>query len=133
MLGPGRDPESVEAGAIRTLAGFLVSFDQSELGVFWPLYQGQNVLGRKAASAGLDIEIDIHQTAREGEIIEMGVNHRIVEKSGAWYAYKGEKIGQGKDNARDFLKENPDVAREIENRIREAVGIVALNAVPAEE
>ena len=61
--------------------------------------------------------------SREGEIIEMGVNHRIVEKSGAWYAYKGEKIGQGKDNTREFLKENPAVAQEIEGKIREAVGI----------
>jgi recombination protein RecA len=61
--------------------------------------------------------------SREGEIIEMGVIHRIVEKSGAWYAYKGEKIGQGKDNTREFLKENPEMAREIEMKIREAVGI----------
>src|SRR5215468_11031906 len=61
--------------------------------------------------------------SREGEIIEMGVNHRIVEKSGAWYAYKGEKIGQGKDNAREFLKDNPAIAQEVEQKIREAVGI----------
>jgi recombination protein RecA len=61
--------------------------------------------------------------SREGEIIEMGVNHHIVEKSGAWFAYKGEKIGQGKDNTREFLKENPAVAQEIEQKIREAVGI----------
>ena len=62
--------------------------------------------------------------SREGEIIEMGVNHRIVEKSGAWYAYKGEKIGQGKDNTREFLREHPEMADEIEAKIREAVGIV---------
>src|SRR5947208_2894671 len=48
--------------------------------------------------------------SREGEIIELGVNHRIVEKSGAWYAYAGEKIGQGKDNAREFLREHPAIA-----------------------
>jgi recombination protein RecA len=71
--------------------------------------------------------------SREGEIVDMGVTHRIVDKSGAWYAYNGEKIGQGKDNAREFLKENADVAREIENKIREAVGIAALNAPAAEE
>ncbi len=63
--------------------------------------------------------------SREGEIVEMGVNHRIVEKSGAWYAYKGDKIGQGKDNAREYLKEHPDVAQEIEARIREAAGVIA--------
>ncbi len=61
--------------------------------------------------------------SREGEIIELGVNHRIVEKSGAWYAYKGDKIGQGKDNAREYLREHPEVAEEIEARIREAVGV----------
>src|SRR5437764_728181 len=61
--------------------------------------------------------------SREGEIIDMGVAHRVVEKSGAWYAYKGEKIGQGKDNARDFLKEHPDTAAEIEAKIRETVGV----------
>jgi recombination protein RecA len=61
--------------------------------------------------------------SREGEIIELGVNHRIVEKSGAWYAYGGEKIGQGKDNTREFLRENPAIAQDIERKIREAVGI----------
>jgi recombination protein RecA len=67
--------------------------------------------------------------SREGEIVDMGVVHKIVDKSGAWYAYNGEKIGQGKDNAREFLRENPDIAREIENRIREAVGVAALGDV----
>ena len=56
----------------------------------------------------------------------MGVAARILEKSGAWYAYNGEKIGQGKDNAREFLRENPDIAREIENKVRESVGIPLL-------
>ena len=61
--------------------------------------------------------------SREGEIIELGVIHKIVDKAGAWYAYKGEKIGQGKDNTRKFLKENPAMAKEIEARIRAAVGV----------
>jgi recombination protein RecA len=61
--------------------------------------------------------------SRHGEIIELGVMAKLVEKSGAWYAYKGEKIGQGKDNAREYLKEHPEVATEIEARIREASGI----------
>jgi len=64
--------------------------------------------------------------SREGEIIDMGVQAQVVDKSGAWYAYKGEKIGQGKDNAREFLRENPDIAVEIENRIREFMGIPLL-------
>ncbi len=70
--------------------------------------------------------------SREGEIIDMGVEARILEKSGAWYAYNGEKIGQGKDNAREFLRENADVAREIENKVREHMGIPLLNAEAAE-
>jgi len=61
--------------------------------------------------------------SREGEIVELGVNHKIVEKSGAWYAYKGEKIGQGKDNAREFLREHPEIAQEIEDKIRAAVDV----------
>ncbi len=75
--------------------------------------------------------------SREGEIIDMGVNAHILEKSGSWYAYNGEKIGQGKDNAREFLRENVDVAVEIENKVRESMGIpliaVAAATVPGSE
>jgi recombination protein RecA len=56
--------------------------------------------------------------SREGEIIDLGVTHGIVEKSGAWYSYNGDRIGQGKENVRDFLRQNPDIAGEIESRIR---------------
>jgi recombination protein RecA len=69
--------------------------------------------------------------SRQGEIIDLGVGAQVVNKSGAWYAYNGEKIGQGKDNAREFLRENPDIAREIENKVREAMGI-PLHAAAAE-
>ena len=62
-------------------------------------------------------------TSREGEIIELGVTHKLVEKSGSWYSYQGEKIGQGKDNAREFLKANPLIAQEIEAKIRTAVNV----------
>ncbi len=70
----------------------------------------------------------------EGEIIDLGVEHKIIEKSGAWYAYSGEKIGQGRDNSREYLREHPEIAREIENKVRTAVGISALApvAVPSE-
>ncbi|WP_199054785.1 recombinase RecA [Aquitalea sp. ASV15] len=61
--------------------------------------------------------------SREGEIIELGVKHGFIDKSGAWYAYNGQKIGQGKDNTREWLKANPAVAQEIEAKIRDAVGI----------
>jgi recombination protein RecA len=57
---------------------------------------------------------------------------QVLDKSGAWYAYKGEKIGQGKDNAREFLRENADIAREIENRVREAMGIPLMGEVAGE-
>ena len=70
--------------------------------------------------------------SREGEIIDLGAAHRIVDKSGAWYAYNGEKIGQGKDNAREFLRENPELAREIENKIREQLGVAGRSAPVAE-
>ena len=61
--------------------------------------------------------------SREGEIIELGVNEGIVEKSGAWYSYKKDRIGQGKDNAREWLMENPVIAAEIEALIREKLGV----------
>jgi recombination protein RecA len=61
--------------------------------------------------------------SREGEIVELGVMHNIIEKSGAWYAYNGDKIGQGKDNTREWLREHGDVAAEIEAKIRAAVGV----------
>jgi len=66
--------------------------------------------------------------SREGEVVELGVLHKLVEKAGAWYSYNGEKIGQGKDNAREFLKSNPEIAREIENKVRAALGVNALKS-----
>jgi recombination protein RecA len=67
-------------------------------------------------------------TSREGEIIDLGVDAKIVEKSGAWYSYNGERIGQGKDNARNFLKERPELAREIENKVRATLGVPEIPA-----
>ncbi|WP_347554841.1 recombinase RecA [Robbsia sp. KACC 23696] len=64
--------------------------------------------------------------SREGEIIDLGVTHKIVEKAGAWYSYNGDRVGQGKDNAREFLRENPAIAFEIENRVREKLDIKLL-------
>lgn len=56
--------------------------------------------------------------SREGEIIKLGVEHKLIEKAGAWYSYKGERIGQGKDNVRNYLKENPEIKDELESAIR---------------
>ncbi|CAL9590921.1 MULTISPECIES: recombinase RecA [Saccharothrix] len=63
--------------------------------------------------------------SREGSLIDMGVDQGILRKSGAWYTYEGDQLGQGKENARKFLRENPDVANEIEKRIKEKLGIGA--------
>jgi recombination protein RecA len=71
-------------------------------------------------------------TSREGEILDLGAEAKIVEKSGAWYSYNGERIGQGKDNARNYLKEHPELAREIENKVRAALGVPELPPVVAE-
>ncbi|OAV51515.1 recombinase RecA [Enteractinococcus helveticum] len=61
--------------------------------------------------------------SREGGLLDMGVDHNIVRKSGAWYTYDGDQLGQGKENSRRFLKDNPDLAVEIEDRIKAALGI----------
>ncbi len=94
------------------------------------------VVKNKVAPPFKTAEFDIlfgEGISREGEIIDMGVNARIIEKSGAWYAYEGEKIGQGRDNAREFLRENSDLAHEIENKVRESLGIPLLNEVAEAE
>jgi recombination protein RecA len=89
------------------------------------------VVKNKVAPPFKQAEFDIlygEGISREGEIIELGVIHKIVEKSGAWYSYKGEKIGQGKDNSREYLKEHKDIAAEIEAKVRAAVGVSGLPA-----
>jgi recombination protein RecA len=94
------------------------------------------VVKNKVASPFKTAEFDIlfgEGISREGEIIDMGVTARILEKSGAWYAYNGEKIGQGRDNSREFLRENPELAHEIENKVRESLGIPLLPADVAAE
>ncbi len=67
--------------------------------------------------------------SREGEVVDLGAELNIVEKSGSWYSYNGDRIGQGKDNAREFLRNNPEMALEIENKVREAKGVVTRGAV----
>ena len=94
------------------------------------------VVKNKVAPPFKTAEFDIlfgEGVSREGEIIDMGVIAKVVEKSGAWYAYNGEKIGQGKDNSREFLRENPDIAHEIENKVRESLGISLLPPRIAQE
>jgi len=91
------------------------------------------VVKNKVASPFKTAEFDIlygEGISRLGEVLDLGVAGNIVEKSGAWYAFNGEKIGQGRDNSREFLKENPELAIEIENKVRESLGIplIAVNA-----
>ncbi|RII82047.1 recombinase RecA [Neopusillimonas maritima] len=86
------------------------------------------VVKNKIAPPFKQAEFDIMYGAgisREGEIIDLGVQAGIVDKAGAWFSYNGTRIGQGKDNVREYLKEHPEMAIEIENRVREQMGIVS--------
>ncbi|MCB1983795.1 MAG: recombinase RecA [Burkholderiales bacterium] len=86
------------------------------------------VVKNKVAPPFKQAEFDIlygEGISRESEIIELGVQHKLIDKAGAWYSYHGDKIGQGKDNVREYLKEHADIAQEIEQKIRESVGIFA--------
>ena len=86
------------------------------------------VIKNKVAPPFKQAEFDImygEGISRLGEVIELGTNLKLVEKSGAWYSYSGEKIGQGKENAKEFLRENPAIAAEIEARIRDNSNVLA--------
>ncbi|HEY3465316.1 MAG TPA: recombinase RecA [Amycolatopsis sp.] len=98
------------------------------------------VVKNKVAPPFKQAEFDIlygQGISREGSLIDMGVDQAILRKSGAWYTYEGDQLGQGKENARRFLRDNPDIANEIEKRIKEKLGIGpqldadAVEAVPA--
>jgi recombination protein RecA len=93
------------------------------------------IVKNKVAPPFRQAEFDIlygEGISREGEILELGVAHGVLEKSGAWYIYNGDRLGQGKDNSREFLKENAELARQIETKIREKAG-VRQPAAPQEE
>jgi len=82
---------------------------------------GEEVVKNKVSPPFREAEFEImygEGISREGEIIELGAAHNIIDKSGAWYAYKGERIGQGKENVREFLKTHPEIAQDIESQIR---------------
>jgi recombination protein RecA len=93
------------------------------------------VVKNKVAPPFKQAEFDIIYGAgisREGGLIDMGVEHGFVRKAGAWYTYEGDQLGQGKENARSFLRDNPDLANEIEKRIKEKLGIGPQVDSPAE-
>ena len=99
------------------------------------LKEGEEVVGsrvkvkvvkNKLAPPFREAEFDViygEGISRLGSLVDVGVEHKIVEKSGAWYAYSGERIGQGRENAKRFLQENPGLADEIEAKVRAALGI----------
>jgi recombination protein RecA len=99
------------------------------------LKTGQEVIGfrtkvkvvkNKLAPPFREAEFDIifgEGISREGDVLDLAADHGIIEKSGAWYSYKGDRIGQGRDNSRIFLKENPDILKQIENEVRAKMGL----------
>jgi recombination protein RecA len=99
--------------------------------------QGQDIIGmrtrvkvvkNKMAPPFRETEFDVifgEGISREGDLVDLGVDQGIVEKSGAWYSYKGERVGQGRDNAKQFLKDNREIAAEIEKSLREKLGLLS--------
>jgi recombination protein RecA len=85
------------------------------------------IVKNKVAAPFREAEFDIiygEGISREGDLIDLGVAQNIVEKSGSWYSYKGERIGQGRENARQFLKDNPDIRQQVDAELRKALGLV---------
>jgi recombination protein RecA len=130
VMMPGQSPETTTGGnALKFYAS--VRLDIRRIGA---VKKGEEVVGNqtkikvvknKLAPPFKQVVTEIlygEGISREGELIDMGSDNRIVEKSGAWYSYGGERIGQGKDNARQYLKDNPTVAKEIEDKLRAALG-----------
>jgi len=85
------------------------------------------VVKNKVAPPFREAEFDVmygEGISKYGDLIDLGVDKRIIEKSGAWFAYGGERLGQGRENAKQFLRDNPDIARTIEDRVRRELGLV---------
>jgi recombination protein RecA len=81
------------------------------------------------ASPFREAEFDIiygEGVSREGDLLDLGATHNVVEKSGSWFSYKGERIGQGRENARQFLKDNPDIRAKIDLELRKTLGLSKL-------
>src|SRR5207302_3725452 len=92
------------------------------------------VVKNKVAPPFREVEFDIlygQGISREGDLLDLAVENNIVEKSGAWFSYGGERIGQGRENARDFLKAHPDMLRDVETRLYEKFGVAKTAPPPA--
>jgi recombination protein RecA len=130
IMMPGQSPETTTGGnALKFYAS--VRLDIRRIGA---VKKGEEVVGNqtkikvvknKLAPPFKQIVTEIlygEGISREGELIDLGVDNKLVEKSGAWYSYGGERIGQGKDNARQYFKENPAAAKDLEDKLRAALG-----------
>ncbi|MGH8456739.1 MAG: recombinase RecA [Stenotrophobium sp.] len=126
VMMPGQSPETTTGGnALKFYAS--MRFDIRRIGA---IKKGDEVVGNetrvkvvknKLAPPFKQVIFEImygEGISHEGELIDLGVEHKLIEKSGAWFAYKGDKIGQGKDNSKQFLKEHPEIAAEIETALR---------------
>jgi len=85
------------------------------------------VVKNKVASPFREAEFDIiygEGVSKEGDLLDLGVAQNMVEKSGSWYSYKGERIGQGRENARQFLRDNPDIRQNIDTELRKSLGLI---------
>ena len=90
------------------------------------------IVKNKVAPPFREAEFDIiygEGISREGDLIDLGVAQNLVDKSGSWYSYKGDRIGQGRENARQFLKDNPDIRQQLDSELRQALGMVRKEAV----
>jgi recombination protein RecA len=141
VMMPGQSPETTTGGnALKFYAS--VRLDIRRIGA---VKKGEEIIGNqtkikvvknKLAPPFKQIVTEIlygEGISREGELIDMGSDNKIVEKSGAWYSYGSERIGQGKDNARQYLKDNPKIAKEIEDKLRAALAPVKVVAAPEVE
>jgi len=135
------NPETTTGGnALKFYASVRLDIRRSS-----PLKNGDQIIGNrtrvkvvknKVAPPFREVEFDIiygEGISREGEVLDLAEIHQVIEKTGTWYAYKGERIGQGRDNARVFLKENKDIAQKIEREVMEKVGIGAKETASAKE
>jgi recombination protein RecA len=92
------------------------------------------IVKNKVAPPFREAEFDIiygEGISREGDLIDLGVAQNLVEKSGSWYSYKGDRIGQGRENARQFLKDNPDIRQQLDTELRKTLGMIRKDPVPA--
>jgi len=87
------------------------------------------VVKNKVAAPFREAEFDIlygEGISKEGDLLDLGVDHKVIEKSGAWYTFDGERMGQGRENARQFLKDNHDIRTEVDSRLRKGMGLPLL-------